>query len=172
MVKAKEMQQGKNKILLFRVLKDEETKDAAKLVFQTDHTFNYSRSLDKILTKDGTVIKVGELETEVSIEAIQAKEDPVGDMLRDSVLKGQKLELWEVNVDEDLKGEDDKYPAIYVQGYLESWESNANVEDESTISTTFQVEMEPQFGEATLTAEQQKAVQYAFRDTATVVPGP
>lgn len=166
-----EMQQGKHKVLLFRVLADEETKAGAKLVFQTDHTFSYSRSLDKIVTKDGTIIKVGELETEVSIEAIQAKEDPVGDMLRDAVIKGKKLEMWEVNVDPDLK-KAEKYPAVYVQGYLESWETPASVEDEATISTTFQVEMEPQFGEATLTAEQEEAVQYAFRDTAVVVPGP
>lgn len=159
-----EMQQGKNKILLFRRLTDQTVDNAIKLVFQTEHTFSYSRSLEKIVTKDGAVIKVGELESEVSIEAIQAKGDVLADMLRDSVLKGEKLELWEVTVDEDLK-ETDKYPAIYCQGYLESWETPSSVEDEATISTTFQIEMEPQFGMATLTEEQQEAVQYAFRDT-------
>lgn len=164
-----EMQQGKDKILLFRVLSEDETKEAAKLVFQTEHTFTYSRDLDKIVTKDGTVIKVGELETEVSIEAIQAKNDEVGEMLRNAVLKGQKLEMWEVNVDGD---EDDSgnYPAIYVQGYLDSWETNAGAEDESEISTTFHVELEPQFGVTTLTDEQETAVQYAFRDTTVVAP--
>ena len=165
-----EMLQGKHKILLFRLLSEEATKEAAKLVFQTEHTFSYSRSLDKITTKDGTVIKVGELETEVSIEAIQAKDDPVGEMLRDSVIKGQKLEMWEVTIDPDAVGSE--YDAIYVQGYLDSWETPASAEDESTISSTFQVEMNPQFGKATLTEEQSKAVQYAFRDTTAVVPGP
>src|SRR5690625_1701212 len=104
-----EMQQGKNKILLFRKLSETNT-TAAKLVFQTEHTFSYSRSLDRIVTKDGSIVKVGELESEVSIEAIQSKGDPVGEMLRDAVLKGEKLELWEVTVDEELKSEDDKYP--------------------------------------------------------------
>lgn len=169
-----EMQQGKNKVLLFRKLADQTT-TAAKLVFQTEHTFSYSRSLDKIVTKDGAVIKVGELESEVSIDAIQAKNDPVGKMLRDAVIKGEKLELWEVTVDEDLKEEvlDDvtqeviatKYPAVYAQGYLDSWENGAGAEDESTISSNFMVELEPQFGMATLTEEQQLAVQYAFKDT-------
>lgn len=163
-----EMIQGKNRILLFRKLKEQST-EAAKLVFQTEHTFSFSRSLDRIVTKDGSVIKVGELEAEVSIEAIQAKGDPVAEMLRDSVLKGEKLELWEVTVDEDLK-EDDKYPAVYCQGYLDSWETPASAEDEATISSNFNVELEPQFGMATLTAEQEEAVQYAFRDT-TAVPG-
>lgn len=158
-----EMLQGKNKILLFRKL-SEQTKTAAKLVFQTEHTFSYSRSLDRIVTKDGTVVKVGELEAEVSIEAIQSKDDPVSPMLRDAAIKGEKLELWEVTVDEDLKQEN-KYPAVYAQGYLDSWENGAGAEDEATISSNFIVELEPQFGMATLTEEQQQAVQYAFQDT-------
>jgi len=159
-----EMMQGKNRILLFRLL-DEQDTNAAKLLFQTDHTFSYSRSLDRIVTKDGTVIKVGELESEVSIEAIQAKKDPTYSMLQQAVIKGEKLELWEVSVDEDLKDEDGKYPAVYAQGYLDSWEPGAPVEDEAAISSNFIVELEPQFGFATLTEEQEESVQYAFRDT-------
>src|SRR5690625_6609115 len=89
-----QMQQGKNKILLFRRLKDAGDEGAIKLVFQTGHTFEYSRALDKVVTKDGTIIKVGGLETEVSIEAIQAVNDPAAEMLRESVIKGEKLELW------------------------------------------------------------------------------
>ena len=158
-----EMQQGKNKILLFRLLSEQNT-SAAKLVFQTEHTFSYSRSLDRIVTKDGTIVKVGELEAEVSIEAIQSKVDPVRDMLEDAAKKGEKLELWEVTVDEELK-EGDKYPAVYAQGYLDSWESTSSAEDESTVSSNFIVELEPQEGLATLTADQEEAVQYAFKDT-------
>lgn len=158
-----EMVHGKHKVLLFRLLSEDGTAEAAKLVFQTDHTFSFSRSMDKITTKDGTLIKVGELESEVSIEAIQAKDDPVGEMLRDSVLKGQKLELWEATID----GEG-PHKAVYCQGYLDGWEWTAGVDDESTISSTFNVELEPQFGEVTLTVEQETAVQYAFRDTAIV----
>lgn len=166
-----EMLQGKNKILLFRLL-SEASKEAAKLVFQTEHTFSYNRSLDRIVTKDGTIIKVGELESEVSIEAIQAKSDPVSEMLADAAKKGRKLEIWEVTVDEELKNEEDKYPAVYAQGYLDSWENPAGAEDEATISSNFIIELEPQTGFATLTAEQEAAVQYAFRDvTADGTPG-
>lgn len=165
-----EMLQGKHKILLFRKLA-EQTTEAAKLAFQTEHTFSYSRSLDRIVTKDGTVIKVGELESEVSIEAIQAKSDPVRVMLRQAVLDGEKLEIWEVTVDEDLKTAEGKYPAVYAQGYLDSWEDAAGSEDESTVSGNFIIELEPQFGEATLTEEQEQAVQYAFRDTTAAVEG-
>mgnify|MGYP001940898518 CR=1 FL=1 len=158
-----EMAQGINKILLFRRLADQQ-KEAAKLVFQTEHTFAYNRSLDRIVTKDGTIIKVGELEAEVGIEAIQGKSDPVFKMLQDAVIKGEKLEIWEVTVDEDAK-EGEKYPAVYAQGYLDSWEPSAGAEDDATVSSNFIVEMHPQFGMATLTVDQEEAAQYAFRDT-------
>lgn len=166
----KGMLQGKNKILLFRNLKNTE-ETAAKLSFQTGHSFSLSRDGDSIATKDGSIVKLGELEGEVSsIEAVQAKGDPVAKMLLDSVIDGDKLEVWEVTVDEDLK-EGETYPAIYAQGYLTSWETESPVEDEASYSGDFLVELAPQFGMATLTEEQQEAVQYAFRDTTAIVEG-
>lgn len=157
------MLQGKNKILLFRKFGDD-SNDATKLVFQTEHSFDFNRDLERIVTKDGTVVKVGELEAGVDIEAIQSVQDPAYEMLQDAVIKGDKLELWEVNIDPDLK-EDDKFPAIYCQGYLESWNPSNPAEDEAEISSTFVVEHEPQFGMATVTEDQQQTAQYAFRDT-------
>ena|SRR5699024_452729 len=159
-----ELLQGKNKILLFRRLADETNENAIKLVFQTGHTFTMSREIDKVNTKDGSINKIGNLETEVSIEAIQAKTDPVGDMLRQSVIDGDTLELWEVTIDDELKV-DDKYPTVYAQGNLDQWEWTADVDDEATISSTFFVNLNPQFGYAALTEGQENAVQYAFRDT-------
>jgi|SRR5690625_54897 len=158
------MMRGKNKVLLFRRLKDSD-EEAAKLALQTEHTFELERDGDSIVTKDGTIVNLGELEGEVTgIEAVQAKDDPVAKMLLDSIIEGEKLELWEVSVDEDLK-EDDKYPAMYAQGYLTSWEEENSAEDEATYSGDFMIEQKPQFGMATLTEDQEAAVQYAFRDT-------
>lgn len=164
---------GKHKILLFRLYVEDETAvpEASKLLFQTEHTFSYSRSLDLIVTKDGTKIKVGELESEVGIEALQSKDDVTATMLRNAAIGGKKLELWEVTVDEDMKTEDDKYPAVYCRGYLDSWENGAGAEDDATISSNFTVEMEPQEGLATLTASQEEAIQYAFRDTIAIPAG-
>lgn len=167
-----EMIFGKNKILLFRKYNGKETDEgsATMLVFQVDHTFTYSRSLDRIITKNGTVVKVGGLESEVSIDAVQAKEDPTAELLKESVKNGDKLELWEVNIDEGLTDEDGLYPAVYCQGYLDSWEVGGNVEDESTVSSTFIVEKVPQEGFTGLAEEQELAVQYAFKE-ATGEPG-
>lgn len=164
------MLQGKNKILLFRKLKDS-NKEAAKLVFQTEHTFSLSREMDKIPTKDGTLVKIGELEGEFTgIEAIQSKGDPVVTMLQEAVIDGEKLEVWEVTVDDNLKNEDGQYPAIYAQGYLNEWELPANAEEEARVSSNLQIELIPQFGYATLTEEQEEAVQYAFKDTVAEQP--
>src|SRR5690625_5210651 len=160
---APEMLQGKNKILLFRNMKNQ-SENAAKLVFQTEHTFSYSRELDAITTKDGKVIKVGELESEVEINAIQAKKDPVAEMLRDAVIDGERLELWEVNIDLEVE-EDGKYPAVYCHGFLERWQPASSTDDEAEISSTFKVDLKAQFGMATMTEEQKEAAQYAFRDT-------
>ena len=159
------MLEGKNKILLFRKLSERGT-SAAKLSFQTGHTFDFSRDSDAIVTKDGIIRKINELESEVTgIEAVQSKEDPVAELLLDSVLEGEKLELWEVTVDEDLKDEQNKYPAIYCQGYMTSWSTDNGAEDEATYSGDFAIELIPQFGFATLTEEQAQAVQYVFADT-------
>ncbi|WP_090399653.1 phage major tail protein, TP901-1 family [Natribacillus halophilus] len=159
-----EMVNGRDKILLFR-LQENQDEEAAKLVFQTEHTFSYERDIERIITKDGTIISVGELESNVEITAIQAKDDPVAEMLRDSVIGGKRLEVWELTVDEDAQDDDGKYPAIYAQGYLESWEDVAGAEDEPEVTGTLNIELEPQFDYADLTEDQEQAVQYAFRNT-------
>lgn len=165
------MLEGKNKILLFRKLSDANTV-ATKLAFQTGHTFEFSRDADAIVTKDGTIRKLNDLESEVTgIEAVQAKSDPVATMLLEAMFDGEKLELWEVTVDEDLKDDTGKYPAIYCQGFLTSWSIDNGAEDEATNSGDFAIELVPQFGFATLTEEQQQAVQYMFRDTITEPTG-
>src|SRR5690625_3433711 len=165
------MLEGKNKILLFRELANQDT-EAAKLSFQTAHTFEFTRDAEAVITKDATIRRLSELSSSVrGIEADQAKDDPVPTMLLDAVLEGNRLELWEVTVDEDLVDADGKYPAIYCQGYLTSWSTDNGTEYESTYSGDFAIELVPQFGFATLTEEQQDAVQYMFVDTTAVPDG-
>src|SRR5699024_474164 len=141
--------QGKDKVLFFRLLRDEAKTDAKKMLFQTEHTFSYSRDQDSITTKDGRVLKDGGLETEVSIEAVRAKNDPINAMLKYSVIKGLTVEVWEVTVDEELI-EGNEAPAVYARGKLSEWEDANSAEDESTVSSTLMIEQEPQFGTVTI----------------------
>ena len=154
---------GRNKVLFFRELAKATAESAKKLVFQTEHTFSYSNENDVIMTKDGAIISNKGVSTEVAITAIQAVGDPVIEFMRNSVLNTTKLEMWEVNVDEDAKNAQGLYPAIYCQGYLNEWEDPANVEDFVETSTTFTVEQKPQWGWVELSEAQAQAVQYAFR---------
>lgn len=154
---------GKDKILMFRKLGDKTA--AAKLAFQIDHKLKYERSNDVKKTKDGAVTSDGGLEVKLELEAVSSR-DELNTMLERSVLDGFKLEIWEI----DLAGtpKQGKLPAKYMQGSLASWEVPANVEDLITISTEATIDGKPVDGYATLTEEQQKAIQYAFTDTTAI----
>lgn len=156
---------GKDRILMFRKLGDKNA--AAKLALQTEHSWNYERSNEATKTKDGAVVSVGGLEVTLQIEAV-ASRDSLNEMLLDSVLNGYKLEVWDIDL-AGTKDESGKYPAKYAQGSLSNWEVPANVEELATISTEMAIDGKPIDGYATLTAEQQEAIRYAFQDT-TAIP--
>nr|DAH03621.1 MAG TPA: major tail protein [Caudoviricetes sp.] len=151
---------GKNKILMFRKLGDKTA--AAKLALQTEHTWKYERSTDSEKTKDGAIVKDGGLEVTLSIEAVTSRDD-VNKMLKNSVVNGEKLEVWEIDLAGEKQGQ--KYPALYAQGALSSWEVPDNVEDLETLSTEMTIEGKPVEGYATLTASQVEEINYAFKDT-------
>ncbi|EAE4828480.1 phage major tail protein, TP901-1 family [Listeria monocytogenes] len=154
--------QGKSKILMFRLLSEANTRAAAKLALQTEHSFSYSRNTNSTQTKDGAVNSGGGLETTISIEAVSSR-DEINLMLKNSVIEGTKLEVWEIDLDgkKDASG---KYPALYARGDLASWEVPANVEDLETISTEMNVDGKPVPGFVSLTEDQESEIQYAFRD--------
>lgn len=151
---------GKNKILMFRKLGDKTA--AAKLALQTEHKWKYERKNDSTATKDGSVVSDKGLEVTLSIEAVTSRDD-VNKMLKNSVVNGEKLEVWEIDLAGEKQGE--KYPALYAQGALSSWEVPDNVEDLETLSTEMTIEGKPVEGYATLTDSQVKEINYAFKDT-------
>jgi TP901-1 family phage major tail protein len=161
--KVKEAQLGKEKILMFRKFGDKTA--AAKLALQTEHEWEYSRDADTTKTKDGAVVADGGLETKLSITAIGTK-DELNEMLKKSVVDGYKVEVWEIDLSD--KKSNGKYGALYAIGRLSSWKVPANVEELVEIESEMSVEGKPQAGEATLTAEQVKEIQYTFQDTTAI----
>ena len=151
---------GKNKILMFRKLGDKTA--AAKLALQTEHKWKYERKNDSTATKDGSVVSDKGLEVTLSIEAVTSRDD-INKMLKNSVVNGEKLEVWEIDLAGEKQGE--KYPALYAQGALSSWEVPDNVEDLETLSTEMTIEGKPVEGYATLTNSQIAEINYAFKDT-------
>ena len=161
--KVKEAQLGKEKILMFRKFGDKTA--AAKLALQTEHEWGYSRDADTTKTKDGAVVADGGLETKLSITAIGTK-DELNEMLKKSVVDGYKVEVWEIDLSD--KKSNGKYGALYAIGRLSSWKVPANVEELVEIESEMSVEGKPQAGEATLTDEQVKEIQYTFQDTTAI----
>lgn len=157
---------GKDRILLFRTLKEAGEVGAAKLALQTEHTWSYDRSVDSTQTKDGTVTYDSGLEVTLDINAV-ISDDPVNNMLYQAVINGDKIEVWDVDLSIE-GGTPGTYKAKYAQGLLESWEDPASVEDLSELSTSMRIDGIPKEGDATLTEDQEEEIMYAFRDTQVV----
>ena len=159
----KTAQLGKEKILMFRKFGDKTA--AAKLALQTEHEWEYSRDADTTKTKDGAVVADGGLETKLSINAIGTKDD-LNEMLKKSVIDGYKVEVWEIDLAD--KKSNGKYGSLYAIGRLSNWKVPANVEELVEIESEMSIEGKPQPGEATLTTDQIKEIQYTFQDTTAI----
>lgn len=153
---------GKDHILLFRLFKDREKKNATKLALQTTHSWKFEAKSDSTETKDGSINSPATATATLDIEAVSSLDD-VNTFLKQAVLDSEKLEVWDVNL-ADEQGEG-KYGASYGQGYLQSWEVPSEVGKLTNIKTTMNIDQKPQDGVATFTAEQQAEIQYAFADT-------
>lgn len=155
--------QGKDIILLYRLL-SKATKEAAwKLAFQTEHSNEKTRDYNTIATKDGTIGSLAAIEYSLSATSIAANGDPHLGEMDDAMDNGDIIEVWEI--DKAEKGSDGKYKAKYLRAYLAGFSYEPNSEDALELSMEFGVFGKPQKGNATLTEEQANVVQYVFKDT-------
>lgn len=154
--------EGKNKVLMFRLVQDRAKKSAARLALQVKHSVKESSKTESIQTKDGTIAKAGEVTTTISIEAL-ASDTLVNKMLRHAVRNQLEVEVWEI--DFSKKQSDGKYLAEYGTGYLGSWEVPSDVKANTTIKTTMTINGQLVVGEATVTELDELTVKNFFRDT-------
>lgn len=159
---------GKDKILMFRLLDEASKKSAAKLALQIEHKIGAERSVDTTKTKDGAVNSDGGVEYSLDLTAV-ASQDEVNEMLMRSVDEQKTLEVWEINLAGEKQGE--KYPALYMQGKLDSWELPANVEDLAEITSSMKIDGKPQKGFATISESDKQAILYTFRDVTPYTEG-
>lgn len=153
---------GKDKVLMFRLLKDKDKANATRLALQTTHTIKESRKNDSTATKDGSIVANGALETTIDIEAV-GSDDLANSFLHYAAKNGLELEVWEI--DFTKKQADGKYLSQYGTGYLSDWETPAAVEDNTTIKTTLTVSGALVAGYATVSQVDELTVQNFFRDT-------
>lgn len=159
--------QGKRIIYLYRILKDAATDDATALAFTTENERTKSRDADTTETKDGPIRTPGALETEVTTTAIFSSEsDEMITKLEKAVDDSDKVEIWEVNLDNpgttDNAG---KFAAKYFQGYVTEFGITSSAEDHAEASLTFGIEGTGKEGYATVSDEQQEIASYVFADT-------
>lgn len=160
---------GKNRILMFRQWSKRGEAGATKLALQTKHEWKYEAKSDSTDTKDGTINSPATPAVTLDIEAISSLDD-VNTMLKDSVVNQEKLEVWDINLAD--KKEDGKFGATYAQGYMTSWDVPSEVGKLDELKTAMNIDQIPQDGEATISAEQAKEIQYTFADTAKVAEEP
>lgn len=153
-------EQGFDKVIFLRRLADAAQLDGTRLALQTTHTLSISSDSDSTATKDGSVNTLSSPETELEVENI-ASDDVLNDILWDSVKNHTTLEAWEVNLAK--KDDDGQYFARYMRGYVNSMEEDNDADDNSTGDATFTIDGVPQDGWLKLSADQQAAIQYAFR---------
>ncbi len=158
---------GNRIIYLYRILKDAATDDATAVAFTTENSKSKSRDSDTVTTKDGTIRVPGEVETEISTTALFASEnDAMIDKLEKALDNGDKVEIWEVNLDKPGTSDNaSKFAAKYFQGYVTSFELSSNSEDHAEASLDFGIEGKGVDGYATVTDEQQELAAYVFKDT-------
>lgn len=158
--------QGKNIILLYRLLTKAKDEAAWKLAFQTDHSSEKTRDYNTTPTKDGPVGALAAVEYSLSATSIAADGDSHIDEMDDAFDNGDIVEVWEIDKAEKGTGDNsDKYKAKYLRAYLTSFSYEPNSEDALELSLEFGVFGKPQKGFATLTDEQADVVQYVFKDT-------
>ncbi|MGM8139852.1 phage major tail protein, TP901-1 family [Enterococcus italicus] len=158
--------QGKNVILLYRLLNKATQEAAWKLAFQTEHTLEKTRDYNTTATKDGAIGSLSEVEYSLSATSIAAKGDKHAEEMDDAFDNGDVVEVWEIDKEElGTAGNEGKYKAKYLRAYLTSYSTNPNSEDSLELSLEFGVFGKPKKGYATLTAEQAEVVAYVFKDT-------
>lgn len=155
--------QGKDIILLYRLLSKAAKEAAWKLAFQTEHSNEKTRDYNTTATKDGAIGSLAAIEYSLSATSIAANGDQHLDEMDKAFDDGEIIEVWEI--DKAEKGSDGKYKAKYLRAYLTSFSYEPNSEDALELSLEFGVFGKPQKGQATLTEEQANVVQYVFKDT-------
>ena len=159
------LKKGIDIVLLYRLLEKQSEENAKIVTYQTEHTLGMSRSTDATETKDGTVQNVGAVEYDFSSTALYERTSETIKMLYDAFMQNKEVEVWAIDKLDLQEGDTGKFAAKYFHVFISSYEESAAAEDNVEVSIEYAVQMVHQDGYATLTDEQQKAVQYAFEDT-------
>lgn len=154
-----EMLQGVKRIILWRYLKDAETKPGSKIALQTEHEASSSRDINAVPTKDGTKRSLGQVEQEVEVTSYLADSDEV-DRMKEAHEMGEKIEVWDVT--NEHPDENGKYKATYYQGFIGEISEKAPNDDGIEVTTTISVDGIGKRGRTILSDDQAEILDYLF----------
>lgn len=155
---------GKKIIYLYRPLSKEATMDGTQIAFVTENERTKSKDADSTATKDGSIRTPGAMEQEVTCTSILSSDDTMIDILEKALDDDELMEIWEADLTRPGTG-DNKFKGKYFQGYVTELGKSSNAEDMVEISLTFGINGNGADGDVTVTAEQQEAASYVFKDT-------
>lgn len=160
---------GKNVKLMFRLLSERPYKAAGLLALEMNHTYNRETNVENQATKDGSVASGGAIEANIEMEFLKTNTD-VFNLLEYAYENGSTLEVWRIFFDMPEKDDtgaviEGKYFSQMGTGILGSFPDAAEVESNSTISSTLNLNGLLVRGYATVDAEQDAMAKAFFYDT-------
>lgn len=148
--------QGSKYLVYFRRLADKETKDASRLVFQTEVSLSKEKETEETPTVEGKNLSITDGAIDIDMSSLAYKDDT------DTITAWREVETYFDNSDKvevwlvPLEFIDDAglvSDIRYYNGYLTSFELSAPSDGNVEISLAYQAEAEA-FGEETLEVDQ------------------
>ena len=94
-----------------------------------------------------------------------ADDDPMLPKLKNAILNGSLVEVWEANLDKPVTGQTGKFEGTYYQAYLTEFTTSSPADGNVEVSMTFGINGKGANGNVTVSASQQDDGQYTFVDT-------
>ena len=151
---------GVNTVVAVRRLTEAGTSKGYVIPFQTDGDFTLSRDSDSDTTKSGTITSAKGLEVDFTFTTYDS-DDPVLDVLADSLRHQTTLEFWLVKL--DRKNSKGQVYADYMQGVISKDDQSSDPEKASERKWETAIDGEPQSGYTTLPADITSELSYIFR---------
>lgn len=171
-----ELIQGKDLIAFFRRVKDQQSQDAGKIRFQTEHSVKMEKENESTSTKDGNVNTITDGENSAEFTSLAYREDGETINMYKELKKwfkdGEKVEFWQVDVASgrmDTQTSKMIYDVEYFQGYFKSFEISAPSDDKVEVSYEYVIDGKGIEHTDSLTESQQQAVdalQYTYHTLA------
>ena len=156
---------GKNLIYMYRLNSESATADGIRIAFTTENEMSISSDADATATKDGSVRGASVAELELTATSLMDADDAMIPKLKNAILNGSLLDVWEVNLDKPVSGSAGKFDGTYYQAYITEFTTSSPADGNVEVSMTFGINGKGAEGDVTVPTSQQDDGQYTFVDT-------